>query len=165
MRSGIPFLCRNRVAFHPVCIPAWNHQDPYHHEVFTGDDWWWQNFAIIDNYNAITECDDDYYTGGATVLCEMNDGTVKENCTKNVLLQWPHDTRAPEGCGSGLAGPGCTGPKLMILLLQHTQTHKICNQYRPIIFKLCSFNFFDIVLHYLGFSHNFNVYLPSITFM
>lgn len=59
------------------------------------------------------------------MLCEINDDTVNENSTKNVLLQWPQDTRAPVGCGSGLAGPGWTGPKLMILLLQHTDTQNV----------------------------------------
>lgn len=67
-----------------------------------------------------------------TVLCEMNE-TVNEDSTKKVLLQWPHDTRAPVGCGSGLAGPGCTGPKLIILLLQHTKTYKMCNKYYSVI--------------------------------
>lgn len=42
--------------------------------------------------------------------------------TRKVLLQCPQEMRAPDGWGSGLTGPGCTGPRLMILLL-HTETH------------------------------------------
>lgn len=36
---------------------------------------------------------------------------------RNVFLQCPQMTLTPIGCGSGLRGPGCTGPRLMILLL------------------------------------------------
>lgn len=43
--------------------------------------------------------------------------------TRKVLLQCPHETRAPAGCGSGLAGPGWTGPRLMILLLEGEGQH------------------------------------------
>lgn len=41
------------------------------------------------------------------------------SCTRKVLLQCPQDMRAPDGWGSELTGPGCTGPRLIILLL-HT---------------------------------------------
>lgn len=37
--------------------------------------------------------------------------------TRKVFLQCPQMTLTPTGCGSGLRGPGCTGPRLMILLL------------------------------------------------
>lgn len=51
--------------------------------------------------------------------------------TKKVLLQCPQETRAPAGCGSGLAGPGWTGPRLIIRLLQtHTHRAKIRHQWR-----------------------------------
>lgn len=42
-----------------------------------------------------------------------------------MLLQCPQETRAPAGWGSGLAGPGWTGPRLIILLLErdgHTKS-------------------------------------------
>lgn len=39
-----------------------------------------------------------------------------------MLLQCPQETRAPAGWGSGLAGPGWTGPRLIILLLERTDT-------------------------------------------
>ncbi len=54
-------------------------------------------------------------------------------CTRKVLLQCPQETLAPAGCGSGLAGPGWTGPKFMILLLAKTsrQTHFIFHIHNP----------------------------------
>lgn len=48
----------------------------------------------------------------------------RKSNTRKVLLQCPQETRAPDGCGSGLAGPGWTEPRLIILLLE-TQTHKV----------------------------------------
>lgn len=48
----------------------------------------------------------------------------RKSHTRKVLLQCPQETRAPDGCGSGLAGPGWTEPRLIILLLE-TQTRKV----------------------------------------
>lgn len=43
-----------------------------------------------------------------------------------MLLQCPQETRAPAGWGSGLAGPGWTGPRFIILLLEgDRQTHNV----------------------------------------
>ena len=48
----------------------------------------------------------------------------RECFTRKVLLQCPQETRAPAGWGSGLAGPGWTGPKLIILLLERDRNTK-----------------------------------------
>lgn len=45
--------------------------------------------------------------------------------TRKVLLQCPQETRAPDGCGSRLAGTGWAEPRLIILLLggdKHTKS-------------------------------------------
>lgn len=42
--------------------------------------------------------------------------------TRKVFLQCPQMTLTPTGCCSGLRGPGCTGPRLMILLLYKEKT-------------------------------------------
>lgn len=65
-------------------------------------------------------------------MCEDSKSSAYENkklkyllqkvgVTRKVLLQCPQETRAPAGWGSGLAGPGWTGPRLIILLLKDTQ--------------------------------------------
>lgn len=64
----------------------------------------------------------------ASHLFELNRCFLKKQRagTRKVLLQCPQETRAPAGWGSGLAGPGWTGPRFIILLLEgDRQTHNV----------------------------------------
>lgn len=51
--------------------------------------------------------------------------------TRKVLLQCPQETRAPAGWGSGLAGPGWTGPRFIILLLEGDRQTDTASQHSP----------------------------------
>lgn len=50
-----------------------------------------------------------------------------------MLLQCPQETRAPAGWGSGLAGPGWTGPRFIILLLEGDRQTDTASQHSPVL--------------------------------
>lgn len=55
----------------------------------------------------------------------------REGRTRKVLLQCAQEMRAPDGCGSGMTGPGWTRTRLIILLLHTERDSKVSIESTP----------------------------------